>query len=225
LFLLNIPFKHLSAEEYGTKYEQSNECEHETEVLEQVEGTEFRISRRKLPCSLLSKQIDQLRFPYRKLGNRNDIFRLWGGELIVSRRFGILVNEGKFSGAGFLPTSNTARASHPKGTTSEFAQLVVRSKPLEVSKDVRFGVTPFDSERTGYQHCGAGTIAGSRLLTPLSVNAASWDGSDICRTEVYVGGREGLFRPHQLLIASKRLLDALQQREMKGFRFEIVELD
>ena len=64
--------------------------------------------RQKVPCSIRAKQIGVLRFPYRKLGSTRDIFRLWGGELVVSDRFVNLVQEHRFTGAKFSPTCDTA---------------------------------------------------------------------------------------------------------------------
>lgn len=225
LFLLNIPFKHLSAEEYGTCYEEFQGCQHEVDSLEYLNG-EFRILRQKLPCSVRAKQIGSLRFPYRKLGRARDIFRLWGGELVVSERFKNLIEDNGFTGATFIPTCNTVKSTRSNsGAKSEFAQLSTHSKLLQVTQRTRFGATPFDTKRTGFDHCEGGTIAGNRPISQISVAASSWDEADLCTTKVYVGGRQGLFRPHQLLIVSKRVLEAFQQHGIKGFRYEIVELE
>jgi hypothetical protein len=281
LFLLNVPLSHLSAEEYGTRYQESADCEHDAETLEHVAGTEFHVVRRMLPCGLCSKQMDPLRFPFQKLKSKEDVYRLWGGELIVSERFGRLMNTGEASGGALFPISDVAKdeltspvefsgspaglellsiaadknmgpadwdfwswlnrdAQRPllekmKAQTKSYsprsnhdgcnlAHLVVRSKPLQVSELSRFGATPFDREALGHHDCDAGRIAGLRPISPLSVIRSSWDGSDLCRTRVYVSQRQGLFRPYQLLIVSKRLLEALQQHGIKGFQFEVAEM-
>ena len=226
IFWLDVRFKHLSAEEYGSRYEEYEECQHEIDALEYFGRTDFRIVHRKISCSIRAKQIGKLRFPYRKLGGTRDIFRLWGGELIVSEWFKNLVEQYKFTGATFSPTCDTAKpvrsASRPR---REFAQLCVQSKPLRVTEGTRFGATPFDTQRTGYQHCEGGTIAGQQPISDVSIAGSSWDGSDLCRTEVYVGSRGGLFRPHQLLIVSKKVFDVLEGHRLRGFRYEIVGID
>lgn len=225
LFLLNVRFKHLSAEEYGTSYEEFQQCQHEIDSLEYLNG-EFRIVRQRGPCSIRAKQIGALRFPYRKLGSTRDIFRLWGGELVVSDRFKDLIDKNEFTGATFIPTCDATRPNRSNSRAKgEFAQLCIQSKPLLVSERTRFGATPFDTQRSGFDHCEGGTIAGDRPISQISVAASSWDGSDLCTTDVYVGGRGGLFRPHQLLVVSKRVLEAFQGRGIKGFQHEVVELN
>jgi hypothetical protein len=285
LFLLNVPLTHASAEEYGTKYLEFEDCEPDVESLEYEAGTKFRIVRKKMPCALCSKQIDSIRLPFHELKSGEDVYRLWGGEVIVSERFVTLTNTGEFSGGTFFPVSDvttgdltsplefsgspaglevlsiaaamnmspadwnfwlwlnseapkpllekvivqqkstvTKRHESP-GFRRNLAQLILRSKPLEISERSRFGATPFDTEAFGYHHCDAGTIAGMRPISALSVIKSSWDGSDLCRTEVYVGGqRQGLFRPYQLLIVSKRFLNALDQNGLKGLQIEVVEV-
>jgi hypothetical protein len=224
-FLLDVRFRHLAAEEYGTKYEEFEQCQHDVDSLEYAGGMEFRIVRRKIPCSIRARQVGALCFPYRKLGNARDIFRLWGGELVVSDRFVNLVQEHRFTGAKFSPTCDTARPGRSVRRKGEFAQLCVKSRPLSVTIDTRFGANPFDTQRTGYQHCEGGTIAGLRPISEASILGSSWDGSDFCETEIYVGGRGGLFRPHRLLIVSKKVLGALECNRLKGFRYEVVKIN
>ena len=225
LFLLDVRFRHLAAEEYDTLYEEFEQCQHELDSLEYVGGMEFQIVRQKTPCSIRARQIGTLRFPYRKLGSAREIFRFWGGELVVSDRFVDLVQQHKFTGATFSPTCDTAKPDRSARRRKEFAQLRIESKPLSVTEGTRFGATPFDAQRTGYQHCEGGTIAGQKPISEVSILGSSWDGSDFCQTEIYVGGRGGLFRPHRLLIVSKRVIDALESRRLKGFRYEIVGIN
>jgi hypothetical protein len=104
LFLLDVRFRHRAAEVYGTHYDEFEQCQHEVGSLEYAGSREFRIVRRKIPCRIRARQIGALRFPYRKLGSARDIFRLWGGELVVSDRFVNLVQQHKFAGATFSPT-------------------------------------------------------------------------------------------------------------------------
>jgi len=233
-------------------------------------------------CALCSTQIGPLRIAFRKLRRNLDVYRLWGGELIVSERFTSLINKGGFSGGAFFPISDAtdddltsplefsdspaglevlssaadkqmspgdwafwrwlnseaqkallermlaqkksaAKGNEGTGSRRNLAQLVLRSKPLAVSEQSRFGATPFDTDTKDYHQCDAGVIAGRRLISPLSVLRSSWDRSDLCRTDVYVAGqRQGLFRPYQLFVVSKKLLEALQHQGMKGFQFEVV---
>ena len=284
LFLLNVPMTHVSAEEYGTGYQESAACDCDGETLDAVEGVRFRVVRKTHSCGLSSKQVGPLKLPFKKLKSGEDVYRVWGGELVVSERFVALVYAGGFSGTVVFPVSDVAKndltspleftswpagreilaiaatknlsptdwafwqwlnneASKPllerliaqmnsingkrhPGTDSKgnFAQLVLRSKPLQVSGDSRFGATPFDAKAIGSHRCDAGAISGLRPISQVSIVRSSWDGSDLCRTGVYVGARQGLFRPYQLFIVSKRLLDALLQERINGLRFEVVEM-
>jgi hypothetical protein len=119
--------------------------------------------------------------------------------------------------------ADVSRQHEGSGSSRNLAQLVLQSRPLEVSERSRFGANPFDTNSTGHHQCDSGVIAGLRPISSLSVLASSWDGADLCRTRVYVGARQGLFRPHQLFVVSKKFLKALQQHGMKGFQFEAVE--
>jgi hypothetical protein len=103
-----------------------------------------------------------------------------------------------------------------------FMQLLAESNPLETSERTIFGESPF-RETTERCACIAGEIRGN-LLSPLSVLRTSWDGADFCQTNLYFGGRMGLFRPHRKLIVSKRLFNALRREGIKGFEFEVVEM-
>jgi hypothetical protein len=103
-----------------------------------------------------------------------------------------------------------------------YFQLRVESPPLAVTGPTVFN----DSFFGGLQHqckCGFGEIYGN-ISSRLYVKRSSWDGADICQTDLFFGGRQGLFRPHRQLIVSKRLFEALQQNKITKVAFEIVEL-
>jgi hypothetical protein len=105
-----------------------------------------------------------------------------------------------------------------------YSQLIVQSTPLTVSSNTVIGSKPFRPQYGYSCKCGFGNVRGRMLISALSVIGSSWDGSDVCRSDVYVGGRAGLFRPSRLLVVSKRLFDAMRKEDMKGFNFEIVEM-
>ncbi|MGD0510741.1 MAG: hypothetical protein ABSA33_02775 [Candidatus Micrarchaeaceae archaeon] len=104
-----------------------------------------------------------------------------------------------------------------------FRQIIVISRPIELAESSHFGSNPFDMSAKGSCRCAAGEIAGARPISSLVVKLASWDGSDVCQTMVYMGSRGGLFRPFQILVVSKRFFQILRQQEMKGFDFEVVD--
>jgi len=221
LFFLNAPMTEVAAEEYGTEYRDVGSCEFDGKVLQHFGGTDFRVVPGKVRCGLASNQVGSLRVPFGEFKRSRDLYRIWGGELVVSERLANLINNGQFSGSALLPITNINQAKAPMRNLS---QLVLQSKPLEVAEHSRFGETPFDTESGGYHRCAAGLIAGLRPISPLSIIRSSWDGSDLCRTAVYVGARRGLFRPYQLLVVSKKFLMALRNHAMRGFQFEAIEI-
>lgn len=107
-------------------------------------------------------------------------------------------------------------------SVGSFAQLTIQSIPLVVSKETLFGSMPFRPGSGESCSCEFGEVRGKGLLSPLSVIGSSWDGSDICRSDVHIGSRGGLFRPWRLLVVSKRLFDTMREEGMKGFDFEVV---
>jgi len=109
-------------------------------------------------------------------------------------------------------------------TAGSFAQLAIQSVPLTVSKKTLFGEKQFRPGSGNSCRCSFGEVRGGMLLSQLSVDGSSWVGSDICRCDVFVGSKAGLFRPWRHLVISKRLFDAMRREGMKGFDFEVVEM-
>lgn len=106
----------------------------------------------------------------------------------------------------------------------DFVQLIVQSSPVQVPDHTEIGDAPFDIEPSEYCTCESGKTRGPNLLSPLSIVRSSWDGSDICQTDLFFGRRQGLFRPHRHLVISNRLFISIQEKGIKGFGFEIVRL-
>ncbi len=114
-----------------------------------------------------------------------------------------------------------ARRSGPPPTRVYF-ELKVDSPPLQVAVQTVLG-DPFFGGLMDHCQCENGEIRGM-LCSRLSIKASSWDGSDICQTDLFFGGRQGLFRPWRPIVVSKRLFDAMREGKMKLFQFEIVEM-
>lgn len=204
LLLLKLRFAHMAGDEYGTEY-----ADPET------------IS----ACGLGSRQIGPLRLPVRKMLKSHDMFMVWSGETIASPRIAATLHGAE--GGRLQPIAQPlARRKVQDGefSTGGFQQLIVSSSPLVVQDQSEFGGSPFRRESAERCKCALGEIRGSRLLTPLSVARSSWDGADICATDVFVGSRGGFFRPYRLLVISKRLFEEMLRQGARGLRFEIVEL-
>jgi len=110
----------------------------------------------------------------------------------------------------------TATAPH------NYFQLTVESSPLAVAEPTVLA-DPFFGGLQHHCKCEFGEIHG-RLCSCLYVERSSWNGADICRTDLFFGGRQGLFRPYRQLIVSKKLFDAMKANKVTKAQFEIVEL-
>jgi len=283
LFHIRMPITHISAEDYGTQYADSVRCTQLTYDLEAPSGSagQFQTVAKQTPCGVCSRQKSLLRLPVGKF-QKKDLFRLVGGELVVSERFRKLVQKGLFVGADIYPIDPAGRAGSRAGEPaaairsaalmsmaatqgmlpSQFAfwqwlhrtspravvqklaseqseprvrrgesrryegiyQLLPTSKPLEVSLETRFGDDPFDPKSGGHYRCEFGEIAGNMQLSPLKILRSTWEGEDICRTRVHISGRQGYYRPYQILLVSKGLFDCMRRESIKGFEFEVAEL-
>jgi hypothetical protein len=158
-----------------------------------------------------------------------------GAELLArAKELGLVVSADEFwswcKEDGQLPLFENflwerLKESASGGHTQAFHQLEVHSKPMTVADQTVFGDSPF----RGASECckcgsGFGEVRGLNLLSELYVEKSGWDGSDICATNVFVGGRTGLFRPHRLLAISQRLFRAMQKQRVRGVEFEVVQL-
>lgn len=164
-------------------------------------------------------------YPCKKTLKSRDIYMLWSGEIVVSIRVAGIIETAVDS--TLQPIWNTmrgARSASPFGLSS-FRQLVVRSKPLTGSDPTRFGDQPFrDTKEQCKCPLGLGEVRGQQLLSGLYLTRSSWDGSDVCMTDVFVGTRMGLFRPYRHVVISRRLFRELQKVGVRGVRFEVVGL-
>ena len=117
-----------------------------------------------------------------------------------------------------------AEEKRPAASPSHsYFQLRVESPPLAVAEPTVF-TDPFLGGLQHHCKCEFGEING-RILSQLYVKRSSYNGADICQTDLYFGGRQGLFRPYRQLIVSKRLFEAMRQNGVTKVAFgEIVEL-
>jgi hypothetical protein len=100
-------------------------------------------------------------------------------------------------------------------------QLVITSPPLDVGRNTRFGINPYDEDSEGKCRCPLGHVSGLNLLSELQVVRTSWDGSDVNCTKQMVGQRGGLLTPVPLIVISPRLMKILLKEKIKGVEFEI----
>ena len=112
-------------------------------------------------------------------------------------------------------------------TSSEWYQLFIVSKPVELAPQTRLGNDPFDNDAECRQRCPLGLpnhVVGLNLLSQARVLTSHWDGSDFVCSRGLVGVRRGLFMPRPLLFISARLRELLAQNLIKGWTSEVVDL-
>lgn len=113
------------------------------------------------------------------------------------------------------------------GTSPDWYQLFVTSKPLQLSRATRFGCGPFDEDTEGRYRCPLGLrdhVVGLNLLSQVSVQGVRREAADLARSSGLVGRRKGLFNPRPLLFISARLLNLLLEHGVKGWTSEPADI-
>lgn len=113
------------------------------------------------------------------------------------------------------------------GTSADWYQLFVTSKPVSLGPSTRIGNAPFDNDLESGQRCPlelADHVIGLNLLSQVSIHEPEWGGTDLVRSRGLVGVRRGLFAPTPLLFVSSRLRDLLLRNSVKGWTSEVIDL-
>jgi hypothetical protein len=100
-------------------------------------------------------------------------------------------------------------------------QLIITSEPISTVPPTRFGNNPFDEDPEGEYRCPLGHVSGLNLLSEIWVSQEVWDGSDIVRTQDFVGIRRGVLVPRPLLLISPRLWRLLTREKIRGYKIEV----
>lgn len=103
-------------------------------------------------------------------------------------------------------------------------QLNIISKPVKIASNTKFGIDPFDEDKEGKYKCPNGHVSGLRILSELSIEKDSWDGSDINLTETMIGYRQGVYVPSPLITISRKFYNLLNEYNIKGYEVERVHL-
>lgn len=187
-------------EECGTEYDESTACS-------LCGGGATRKSALILDAKSLSK--------HGKLA----IAKTIAGEVVVSESFVKVFNRNELSGATFKPVFRRGR---PSEQLRGWYELVLTSPPVEIVAPTQAGVDPFDDDVKGEYRCPRGHVIGLALLSELWLAGNGLGEQDITSTRQLIGVRRGVLRPEPELIVSQRLRTALEDSELKGFRYEVV---
>ena len=107
-FLPKILFTHLAGEEFGTRYNESPDCEQEAfEILyPDSDYSNPVVVTTKVPCGICSTQATLLRLPFGRLARSRPIQRLWGGELVISEQLAQVIGAERLTVGALYPIRN-----------------------------------------------------------------------------------------------------------------------
>ncbi len=184
-------------------------------------GTEYNEAMACSHCGAGAQQISPLILNTRRIPKGKEIAKSIAGEIVVSARLVEVFRQNGIRGAEYRPVFHRSR----KGLeASAWSQLVITSKPLQLSDRTLTGNNLFDLDEEDRYRCPKGHIAGLNQISELSVQRASWDGSDWCRTDKLFGVRRGELRPEPRILISQKLRQVLLEMKAKGFDLEIAHL-
>ena len=190
----------LRDDEYGTLYDESNICPH---------------------CEAGALQVSELALNTRRIPKGQDVARTISGEIVVSQRCWDLVQKYHLTGLELGPVRHIG--PH-KQRQVPWYQLVVKSRSVDISKETRVGINPFDDDAGGRYRCPEGHVIGLNLLSEASIVRSSYEGSDFAQTKQLVGDCRGLLRPEPIRIVSKKVFQVLRRERLKGVGFEVAHL-
>lgn len=156
-----------------------------------------------------SRDVDTRTIPASK-----DAARTIAEEVVVTRRFRDIVSRDLVTGVNLAPVEDRGR------TSGDWFQLVVVSQAISIVPPTEFGIDPFDADVEGRYRCPRGHVAGLNLLSEVTIDPATWDGSDVVASRELVGRRAGDLVPAPLLFVSNRLWTAMRSQRLRGSRFE-----
>lgn len=184
----------------GTTYDESAVCKH---------------------CGAGGHQLSELRLDTRRIPKGKDISQTIAGEVIISSRLASALSAHGIQGADYRPVMHRGR----KGPEpSEWRQLIVTSKALEVSPQTRAGINLFDLDAPGTYRCPEGHLAGLNQLSELYLSRQSVEPGDWFRTDKLFGVRRGELRPEPRVLISQKLRQVLVDLKAKGFALEVAHL-
>ena len=215
--LLNIKIKTTfepAGEECGTVYDETTACK---------------------ICGANRKQVGFLKLKRDSIPKK-DIARTIAGEVLVSEKFVIAIEQGG------LREMSLEKVSYAEGF-SNYYQLTASSPQLELSKDTIAGVNIFDMsessdvlelilskkypvklDREVYK-CPKGHTIGLNLLSePYVLKITVIDEYDYFVSRQKIGVKRGLLRPEPIYLCSQSFRTMVLEEKLTGFDFEIAHI-
>jgi hypothetical protein len=190
----------LGDDEHGTLYDESHLCPR---------------------CGAGALQVSELALNTSRIPKSKDVARTISGEIVVSQRCWHLVQRYHLTGLELRPVRHIG--PH-KQRQVPWYQLVIASRPVDISKETRVGIDPFDDDASGRYRCPEGHVIGLNLLSEASIVRSTYEGSDFSQTKQLVGDCRGLLRPEPIRIVSKKAFQMFRRERLKGVAFEVAHL-
>jgi hypothetical protein len=170
-------------------------------------------------CGTGIQQMSELILDLNTVPKNVDIARTISDEIVLSQELAELLVDNKISGYELEPVHHKSAKYHRR----PWYQLLISSL-VNINHATKTGIHPFDEDNDGKHRCKNGHTIGLNILSELSINKATWDGSDIVATKELLGVNRGLLRTYPLIVISQRLYRLMKQKKSKGFSTEIVHL-
>ncbi|MGB8213728.1 MAG: hypothetical protein WCE68_09245 [Anaerolineales bacterium] len=170
-------------------------------------------------CGSGIQQISELILDLNTVPKNIDIARTISNEIIVSQRLAKILVDNNSNGYELKPINHKL----PKYQKKPWYQLVTTSL-VDISPVTKTGNDPFDDDKVNEYRCRNGHTIGLNILSELSINKDSWDGSDLAETKQLLGVNRGLLRTYPLLVISQKLYRLMKGMNCKGFDVEVVRL-
>lgn len=203
-----------AGEECGTFYDNSTACE---------------------ICGAHSRQIGPLILK-RKSIPKADVASTIAGEMIFSKKFVHLFEEGNLKGASFDPVFS-------EDGRTDFYQMKFLATALSVVEPTKIGLDVFNDlpdyeDRTWFDQqgnettehvqfkCPKGHLLGGNLISELYVDRCTdISDLDVMTTKQLAGARVGVMRPTELFLCSQALRQLVVNEKLTGFSFEIAHVN
>ena len=208
-----------AGEEGGTEYDEASACDHAFSpgTLGEVRGN--AIYTLATTCGGGAEQTTPLYLDGRRIPKTVDFARTIAGEVVVTAKVRDVFSRHGFTGAVFAPL----RLSNRNGKESDaHFQLVVEPLYLSIHQDTRAGGSLFDEG--GYGRCPFGHSVGLNLLSEVTVTRDRESDADLMASEQFVGVRQGLLRPHRIMLLSPRAWDIFEAQKLRGLGVEIARM-
>lgn len=170
-------------------------------------------------CGSGAPQLTALRLDGRRMPRGVDFASTIAGEVIVSKRVADLFTSENLRGAEFIPVRLANEDARP---SDEWCQVTGIGARAILHSATRVGNDPFDHGEGG--RCPRCDLAGLNVLSEVSIQRESYDGSDLVETRERIGVRRGLLRPRPVMLLSPRGWRAIDAARLKGLTVEVAHL-